>query len=434
MKKQENIKYFSPICLFQLCYLQFIFGQNVVNYGAKILVKDGANVVIGGNYINKNDGFSDGEINLDGNIFLRMNWINNSNSEVMVSVGAGPVGNLIMDGSLKQYIDGTHSSLFENLLIKNSKKVLNVTDCKVNDTLHVDAILNLNAHRLKILNSDPVGLNYVSGYILSETNTNEGLGEVDWEIGSKTDSYSVPFGSGYDSIADLAVTLETKTPGVPSNGSIRFATYSTECQNLPWPPNVFPLERGYEYVADRYWNFDAIYDVKPDVGLHLAYRNQDVDQSCNIGLVETDMKALRFNNQLLTWTDIQPLGTDYPDQNSFVIDNVASNDFFPSWCLANEVFNWEIFFPNAFTPNGDGLNDFFAPVGYNLEKLDLIMYIFDRRGWMVYTMDGINKPWDGRSGSPSKMCQEGVYAWILFLKEKSGFERVYKGIVTLAKK
>jgi gliding motility-associated-like protein len=431
MKKPTSRKSFLLIWIFLLFPFYFLTGQNVVNNGAKIVVKDGANVVIGGNYINRNDGHADGEINLDGNIFLRRNWINNSNNEVMVFVGTGPVGNLIMDGSLKQYIDGTHSSLFENLLIKNSKKVLNVTDCKVNDTLHVDAILNLNAHRLKILNSNPVGINYFSGYILSETTTFEGLGEIEWNIGSQLNVYKVPFGSGYDLGSDLQVLLETKTAGSPSTGSIRFATYPTGCQNFPVPPDVIELDRSFEYIADRFWNIDPIYDTKPDVGLQFHYRSQDINQPCNNGLVEPEMKAIRYNTLMNTWTDIQPLGSSFPGQKSFVIDNIPSNDFYAPWCLVSDMLDWEIFFPNAFTPNGDGDNDYFSAIGYNLDKLELKMYIYNRWGGIVYTMDDINKPWDGYTGSSKKVCPQGVYTWILFLKEKEGQEHMYKGIVTL---
>jgi gliding motility-associated-like protein len=429
MKKRTNT--LILILAFLFYNIQLLLAQNVVNNGADIIVRDGANVVIGGNYINKNDGISDGKVNLDGNIYLRRNWVNNAGNEVLVSVGSGQVGNLIMDGSVKQYIDGSHSSLFENLVIKNSKKVLNVTDCKVNDTLHVDAILSLNAHRIKILNSNPVGINYFSGYILSETNTNEGLGEVEWYIGPQINSYSVPFGSGFASGPDLNLSIETKTAGFPVNGSIRFATYPTGCQNLPVPPDVIVLDRSFEYIADRFWNIDPIYDSKPDVGIQLHYRSQDINQPCNNGLVEPEMKAIRYNTLQHSWNDIQPIGTSYPDQKMFFIENVASNDFFAPWCLVSDKLDWEIFFPNAFTPNADGDNDNFSPIGLNLDKLELKMYIYNRWGGLVYTMDDINKPWDGYMGASKKVCPQGVYSWILFLKEKEGQEHVYKGIVTL---
>ncbi len=422
----------SFLCLsFVLCLSQNSTGQNVVNNGGKIVVREGANVIIGGNYINKNDGVNDGIVNLDGNIILKRNWVNLANNDVLVSVGTSLVGNVIMNGTLNQYIEGTHSTLFENLKIKNSKKILNVTDCRVHDTLFVDAVLDLNTHRLKILNQKPIGIDYLSNYIYSETNTNEGLGEIDWQIGSQINSYTVPFGSGYSNSSDLAVTINTKTSGFPTNGSIRFATYPTDCQNVPYPPDVFQLDRSFEYVADRFWNIDPIYDTKPDVGIQLHYLSQEVNQSCNNGLHEVSMQAIRYNTLQHTWDDVVPMGTSYPGEQKFMIDYVSSQNFYAPWCLVSEVIDWEIFFPNAFTPNGDGTNEYFSPIGYNLDKLSFTMYIYNRWGGLVYVMDDINKPWNGTTGTSGKLCLQGVYSWIMFLTDGDGMKHKYSGIVTL---
>lgn len=410
-----------------------LFSQNVVNNGAGIIVMQGANVVIGGSYINNNDGLADGTINLDGDIYLRRNWINNSNGEVLISVGLGNTGNVIMDGSQKQYIDGTHSSIFENLVVKNAKKTLKVTDCKVNDTLFLDAVFDLNANRIVILKNNPIAIKHLSSYILSETNTIEGLGEVEWKIGSVVDTFSVPFGSGFSSTADLMLTLETKTPAFPPTGSIRFATYPTECQNNPLPPDVSDLGRSFEYVADRFWNINPLYDDKPDVSILLTYLSDDIDYACNNGLEEVSMKAYRHNTLQHTWSDIQPLGILNESNNTVFIENLKAADFFAPWCLANEVPVWEIFLPNAFTPNGDGLNDFFSPIGLNLDKMELNMYIFDRWGGLIYRLDDLNKPWNGCFNNGSKPCMPGVYTWTLKLTETDGHEHQYKGIVSLIK-
>ena len=67
-----------------------------------------------------------------------------------------------------------------------------------------------------------------------------------------------------------------------------------------------------------------------------------------------------------------------------------------------------IFFPNAFTPNGDGLNDFFGPVGHSIESFE--MTVFDRWGEVVFTTEDPNIQWDGSingSGAP----QTGVYVF-----------------------
>lgn len=66
-----------------------------------------------------------------------------------------------------------------------------------------------------------------------------------------------------------------------------------------------------------------------------------------------------------------------------------------------------IFFPNTFTPNGDGLNDGFIGVGEGISKYE--MWIFDRWGNMIYYTDDITKPWDGTI--QGRMCQIDTYVW-----------------------
>jgi len=67
-----------------------------------------------------------------------------------------------------------------------------------------------------------------------------------------------------------------------------------------------------------------------------------------------------------------------------------------------------VFFPNAFTPNGDGLNDQFKPVVYSLS--DFHWKIFNRIGQLVFETNEYNKGWDGRvHGQPAV---PGVYVWI----------------------
>jgi len=53
----------------------------------------------------------------------------------------------------------------------------------------------------------------------------------------------------------------------------------------------------------------------------------------------------------------------------------------------------EIFIPNAFTPDGDGLNDVFKAKGAFVELFE--MQIFDRWGNLVFQSGNINEGWDG---------------------------------------
>lgn len=53
-----------------------------------------------------------------------------------------------------------------------------------------------------------------------------------------------------------------------------------------------------------------------------------------------------------------------------------------------------VFLPNAFTPNGDGVNDWFGPAGK--VPADYQMQIFNRYGELVFRSSSISSRWDGR--------------------------------------
>ena len=58
-----------------------------------------------------------------------------------------------------------------------------------------------------------------------------------------------------------------------------------------------------------------------------------------------------------------------------------------------------IYFPSAFSPNGDGLNDTFGAVGEGIEKYRLTVY--NRWGEVIFSSYDINTRWDGfYKGSP----------------------------------
>ncbi|MCB9235969.1 MAG: gliding motility-associated C-terminal domain-containing protein [Bacteroidia bacterium] len=68
----------------------------------------------------------------------------------------------------------------------------------------------------------------------------------------------------------------------------------------------------------------------------------------------------------------------------------------------------QVFFPTAFSPNGDGLNDIFLPL-YACELASFRMVIFDRWGMLVFETSNPTIGWDGLL--KNKDVQEGVYVY-----------------------
>ncbi|OQA01670.1 MAG: PKD domain protein [Bacteroidetes bacterium ADurb.Bin408] len=92
---------------------------------------------------------------------------------------------------------------------------------------------------------------------------------------------------------------------------------------------------------------------------------------------------------------------------------------------------YSIFIPNAFTPNGDGINDYFRPVVTNIEEF--LMLIYDRWGEMVYETDDILKPWDGHINNSMEIGTQDVYSCVIILKDFMGETHKYIGRVALIK-
>jgi gliding motility-associated-like protein len=84
-----------------------------------------------------------------------------------------------------------------------------------------------------------------------------------------------------------------------------------------------------------------------------------------------------------------------------------------------------IFFPTAFTPNGDKLNDMFSISGKFIVSIELS--IFNRWGELVYTSSN-NEPWDGTYAGAR--VQEDAYVWSANITDLAG--RTFKRSGTVA--
>ncbi len=90
--------------------------------------------------------------------------------------------------------------------------------------------------------------------------------------------------------------------------------------------------------------------------------------------------------------------------------------------------------PNAFTPNGDNINDHFNIfTDRSIDNIE-VLHIFDRWGNQVYEAknfppNGIEGAWNGEIGSQKAM--PGVYVYLFLFKDKAGFSHKASGDLTL---
>lgn len=95
---------------------------------------------------------------------------------------------------------------------------------------------------------------------------------------------------------------------------------------------------------------------------------------------------------------------------------------------APEKVNY-VFVPNSFTPNGDGQNDFFMPVG---ESGNIVsVEVFSRWGEILFQSKNVANPmWDGTNGKNA--CPDGTYFYVVKYRiPRTGEEGSQQGYVTL---
>jgi gliding motility-associated-like protein len=88
----------------------------------------------------------------------------------------------------------------------------------------------------------------------------------------------------------------------------------------------------------------------------------------------------------------------------------------------------EFLVPNAFTPNGDGLNDYFKPIAVGYRNLNYFR-IFDRWGEEVYSSASLETGWDGTFHK--KKEDSGTYYWEISYTDRFGKTGSMKGDVEL---
>lgn len=95
------------------------------------------------------------------------------------------------------------------------------------------------------------------------------------------------------------------------------------------------------------------------------------------------------------------------------------------------ITDHQIFIPNAFTPDGDGLNDIFIPVSSGVQNLE--MQIFDRWGQLVFSSSNVVRGWDGSKAGSNYYAEAGIYHYLIKVTDFIGWTFDYPGTITLVR-
>ena len=122
-----------------------------------------------------------------------------------------------------------------------------------------------------------------------------------------------------------------------------------------------------------------------------------------------------------------PISTPF-DDITYSVRIIDHND-----CISQDEINIfvgesSIYFPNAFTPNDDGINDIFRPKAN--DGCIFRMSIYNRWGQLLFTTDNIDIGWTGNAGSTQ--CPTGLYVYMAtFMFPEEGETKTTYGTFTL---
>jgi gliding motility-associated-like protein len=94
---------------------------------------------------------------------------------------------------------------------------------------------------------------------------------------------------------------------------------------------------------------------------------------------------------------------------------------------------FQLYAPNAFSPNKDNVNDVFIPgISPEVTVIQYSMLIFNRWGSLIFETEDYTRGWDGTLGS--KEVPDGVYIYVIQIKykdDKGEGSKKFSGDVTL---
>lgn len=170
--------------------------------------------------------------------------------------------------------------------------------------------------------------------------------------------------------------------------------------SLNVPITVFP-----DASSELLWSPDEVTTTEGLVTFNTYSKNN--------GKVETYEWLFGGNGiSVLTHTDIVNPQVQYPEVGKYPVLLITTTDkgcrdtVFRILEVKDEL---NVYIPNTFTPNDDGVNDFFMVKGLGFKTEGFTMEIFDRWGHQVYMSRDLTKGWDGtvKGGRPV----EGVYIY-----------------------
>ncbi|MCX6274000.1 MAG: gliding motility-associated C-terminal domain-containing protein [Bacteroidetes bacterium] len=283
--------------------------------------------------------------------------------------------------------------------------VVSVSDhCTVNDAsdatqVFVNPLPDVN---FSLMNAE--GCVPVTVSLLNQSNTPAGS-IYEWNTGDGTGIYSqTDIIHEYTISGDYDVTLYVTTPEDCTDSLIAHETVHV-----------------YENpVADFVLNTDSVSFFNP----RIAFTDQSyIAANWNWNFGDNDGTSAAQNPVYV-----------YGDTGTFIIQLIVTTEHqcYDTTYRKVKIFGeYTIYIPNAFTPNGDGSNDFFTATAYDITDMEL--FIFDRWGIKILDSHSLKAAWNGRTNNTGEDCPMDVYVYKINITDNEGKPHSFVGHVSLVR-
>lgn len=234
-------------------------------------------------------------------------------------------------------------------------------------------------------------------------------------------------------------TLSATVIGTPGNITWQPGNHTGQTYNIN-PLTSTTYVAALNYGAGCFASDSVRITVIPSVVLSDFTAVPDPSDSICIGLPVTLKVTVTPEDADLVWSQN---GTPIPgitgDSVTFIPQSAEGASVFTvtasntSGCTAEAsvTYNFKrcLAVPNAFTPNDDDVNDFFAPLLFGSNTVVTTFQIFNRWGTKVFEATPDKQRWDGTNDG--KEAPSDVYAYYIVLRYANGETETLKGDVTL---
>ena len=135
------------------------------------------------------------------------------------------------------------------------------------------------------------------------------------------------------------------------------------------------------------------------------------------------------SDETITWPELGITGSSVQIYNEGTYRFINTNQYNCSDTGTLNIVNnctWDIFVPEAFTPNNDGINDYLVIFGL-YDELELSIY--SPSGILLFYATEEDPPWDGTKDGQD--IPNGSYYWHASFKGNDGITRNKSGVVTI---